>query len=50
MKEYMCPYLADGEHRRQPVLSIFSHASMALGQNIRLRVCGMGGRVGAFNA
>ena len=37
-------YLIGGEHRRQPVLSILSHASMALCRSIRRRVWGTGGR------
>ena len=32
-----------GEHRRQPILRILSHASMALYLSIRLRVYGIGG-------
>ena len=35
-----------GLHLCQPVLSILSHASMALWRSIRLRVCGTGGRGG----
>ena len=35
-------HLTGGEHRSQPVLSIVSHASMALCLSILRRVCGIG--------
>ena len=41
-----CLQRTGGEHRRQPVLSILSHASTALCRSILLRVCGTGGRGG----